>query len=158
MNTILTGVLTLICLISSVVFILSVVAARKLWRDIVRFITPPAENEPSGLALLLAQIAHQSGQAIAQEVKTTMMGKESGMKRGEQALGADVLTDVVDSQSPILGAILDGFPTLKKRLMKNPGLVGAALNLVGGIGKAGNGGSGPAGGGGASSHQSAFHI
>ena len=158
MNTVLTGVLTLICFISGLVFILCVVTVRKLWREVVQFITPPAENEPSALALLFAQLAHQGGQAIAMEIKTTFMGKESGMKRGEQALAGDVLTDVVGAQSPIMGAILDGFPTLKKRILKNPGLVGAALNLVGGMAKSGTVGKGPAGGGGAGNHQSAFHI
>ena len=156
LNTVLTTVsLLLLAVLTSTVGLLAL-AVRKTWREIVSFITPRAENEESPLALVLDSLAHRTGQAVAMEVKTTFMGKESGLKRGERAVAGDLAMDLVGDRQPLIAGLLEGFPTLKKRLLKNPSLIGAALSLLGGNGK--GGGPAPAGGGGGSTNQSVFRF
>ncbi len=155
-NTVLTGVLLLLLVGFGIIFGYFLLKVRKTWREIVSFITPRAENEESPLAVVLDALAHRAGQAVAMEVKTTFMGKESGLKRGERAVAGDVAMDLVGQEQPLIAGLLEGFPTLKKRLLKNPGLIGAALSLLGGNGKGGD--KAPTGGGGGGSSQGIFRI
>jgi len=156
LNTVLTTVSLLLLAVLTSTIVLLALAVRKIWREIVSFITPRAENEESPLAVVLDAVSHRAGQAVAMEVKTTFMGKESGLKRGEQAVAGDLAMDLAADQQPLIAGLLDGFPTLKKRLLKNPALISAALSLLGGNGK--GGGQAPAGGGGGGTNQSAFRF
>lgn len=153
---VLTGISLALLLVLVSMVALFLLAVRKTWRQVVAFITPRAENEESPLGITLDAVAHRMGQAVAMEVKTTFMGKESGLKRGEAAVAGDVAMDVMAGEQPLIAGLLEGFPTLKKRLLKNPSLIGAALNLLGGNGK--SGGGAPTGGGGGGNHQGAFTI
>lgn len=156
LNGLLTAFLLLLLAILASVSVIMALSVRKTWRQIVSFITPAAENQESPLAVVLDALAQRVGHSIAVEVKTTLLGKESGLKRGEQAVAGDVAMDLLGQEKPLLAGLLEGFPTLKKRLLKNPGLIGAALGLLGGNGK--GGGPAPAGGGGGGNSQSAFRI
>jgi len=156
-NIVLTWALLLVLVIQTTTVLVFALAVRKTWREVVSFVTPLAENQESPLGLVMDDMAQKMGHATAMEVKTTFMGKESGLKRGEQAVAGDMAVDLVADQYPLLAGVLDGFPTLKKRLLKNPGLIGAALSVLGGKN---NGGPAPVGGGGGGSIdiQSAFKL
>ena len=155
-NTVLTVVLLSVMLVLTAAVIGLCIAAGRKWGELVSFISPVAENEESPLAMVLDDVSRKMGHAIAMEVKTTFMGKESGFKRGEQALAGDLAMDLAADQQPLLMGLLDGFPTLKKRLLKNPSLVGAALSVLGG--NKPPSGSAPTGGGGGGNNQSAFQL
>jgi len=152
----LTIVLLVLLTILTSIMVFVALAFYKIRRQLTSFITPMAENEESPLALVLDALAHRAGQAVAMEVKTTFMGKESGLKRGERAVAGDVAMDLVGQEQPLIAGLLEGFPTLKRRLLKNPGLIGAALSLLGGNGK--GGGAAPVVGGGGGNSQSAFKL
>lgn len=158
-NTLLTAVgLALLGVLTATTVVLAL-EIRRAWREVVLFVSPVAENEESPLGVALDALAHRVGQAVAVEVKTTLMGKESGLKRAENAVAAGITQDILAEKQPVLAGILSGFPTLKKTLLKNPGLVGAALNLLSGNGQAGGKALGPnTGGNGAENSKSAFQI
>lgn len=158
-DMILTAVLLALLVNLTSIIVIFALVVRKKWRDIQTFITPEGENQESPLGVALDLVARRFGLAVAMEVKTTFMGKESGLKRGEAAVAGDIAMDLMASSQPLIAGLLEGFPTLKKRLLKNPGLVGAALSLLGGNGK--GGGVAPGGGGvspGGGSNQSAFTL
>jgi hypothetical protein len=76
------------------------------------------------------------------------MGMQSGDKRLEQAVAMDMAKDATNNANPILGAVLSAFPSVSKRIMKNPaalplltGLLGK-LNITGNLGSTGSGGNG----------------
>jgi hypothetical protein len=105
----------------------------------VAFITAPDEKTPSPLAQFIDLISHTAGHAIAVEAKTTLMGKASAVARTEQGVLADMTGDLLTSQSPVLGGILDMFPSLKKRVLKNPELTQFIMSkLAGGLKPAGD--------------------
>lgn len=95
------------------------------------FFTSEDENTPSSFAKLMQDLAKMIGQSAAMEVKTTLMGKASGEARLEQAIQADIANDTIQAQSPGIAALLDAYPSLKKRALKNPGLVQFLLSRLG---------------------------
>lgn len=156
LNAVLTVLQLAFLVASALTFLICALMIRKAWQGIVSFVSPRAENQESPLALVLDATAQRIGQAAAMEIKTTLMGKESGLKRGERAVAGDVAMDMAAESQPLLAGLLEGFPTLKKRLLKNPALIGAALGLLGGNKQ--GGGTAPVGGGGGGNHQSVFNI
>jgi len=154
-NTVLTAASTALLLVLAVLVVVFGLAVRKVWGEALAFVSPAGENQPSALALLISQVAHQSGQAMAMEVKTTLMGKESSLRRGERAVAGDVALDLLSQEKPLLAGVLEGFPTLKKRLLKNPALLDAALGLLGGMNK---GSGSPPGGDGGSKQDAVFSL
>ncbi len=77
-----------------------------IYRGALEFVTPTAENSPSGLAKLVQDIGITMGRSLAVEVKTTLMGKASGDVRLQQALKGDVL----EAAQPGLAGLLDTLP------------------------------------------------
>jgi len=97
---------------------------------ITAFITAPDEKTPSPLAQFVENASHVAGRAVAMEVKTTLMGKASVAARQEQAIIGDVVSDTVQTQNPLIAGVLDSFPSLKKRLLKNPQLAMLAGEML----------------------------
>lgn len=94
------------------------------------FVDPPAVGGLSPLATILESLARSAGHSIALEVKTTLMGKISGASRLEAGVMSDIASDVMTDQSPLLSGLLDSMPSLKKRLIKNPQLVGSIMGMM----------------------------
>lgn len=118
---------------------------RYIEQVILGFITPESEGKPSPLATSLDVVAQMFARAITAQIKTTLMGLESGLVRGEKAVQGDIAVDLA-GQTPLAG-LLGAFPTLKKSLRRNPGLLDMALPVLASLaGKAtspgGNGSSG----------------
>jgi hypothetical protein len=113
----------------------------KIVENVARFVSSPDGTQPSQLALIVESAARSAGRAIAMEVKTTIMGKASVASRQETALMADMATDAINNANPILGTALDMFPTVKKRLTKNPALLEGLMGMLSKSGALGGNGS-----------------
>jgi hypothetical protein len=99
------------------------------------FVSPIDDKTPSPLSQFIALESKQIAQDFMMQAKTTMMGKASGDARAESAITGDIIQDVVSSQNPLIGILLDQFPTLKKRIAKNPQMAFGAMNLLSSLGK-----------------------
>ena len=123
----------LLALILTILVVWSVVAVlvyRKITRVITQFVTPTSENQPSPFALLIDSVSSMFGRSIVAQAKSTLMGVQSGAKRAETAIAGDIAEGVIESQSPMLGGLLNSFPALKKTLRRNPQLVDMAMQFM----------------------------
>tara|TARA_Y100000310_G_scaffold155137_1_gene154612 strand:- start:372 stop:839 length:468 start_codon:yes stop_codon:yes gene_type:complete len=120
------------------------VMVRSLMRELYTFIAPPVDGEEaSPIMSLVNEVGKASGKAIALEIKTTAMGKASGQARLEQAIQGDIAQDSLTANNPLVGGLLEMYPTLKKRALKNPGVTEFLLNRLTaqpGVNIPGNGG------------------
>lgn len=114
-------------------FVASGVVIWGLWRrlsDLIwDFIAPEAENKPSKLAATIQIFADMLGRGVAASIKGAFMGMESGIKRAEQALQGEIVDQQAEN-NPMLGAVLESFPKLKKTLKRNPALLDMALGII----------------------------
>lgn len=121
-----------------------------VFREFRGFVTAPDEKTPSPLAQLASSLADIFARSIVAQLKATFMGKQSGDVRAEKAVSADIAEDMLAQSNPLISAALDSFPTLKKSLRRNPGLIDYAIKkFLNGSQSAppvthdGNGSSGP---------------
>lgn len=105
---------------------------RRLTAVVTEFISPTAPNQPSPMAITAEALSAMVARAITAQLKTTLMGMESGASRGEKAVQGDLALDIA-GQTP-LGAVLGAFPRLSKTLRKNPGLLDFALGAISKVG------------------------
>lgn len=105
------------------------------------FVSPGKDNQPSPLSQFIALESKMLAQDFTNQIKTSMLGKASGAARQENAIAGDIVSDVVNETNPMLGMILDQFPTLKKRIVKNPQMALGALSLLQNAGKGSNKGN-----------------
>lgn len=94
------------------------------------FITSTDENTPSPFAQVFDTLSHTAGHAIAMEVKTTIMGKMSGDARLEKAIASDIAKDQLEANHPLASGLLEQFPSLKKRAIKNPAVLEFLANMI----------------------------
>jgi hypothetical protein len=96
-----------------------------IYRDIIDFITPPAENIPSKLANVCEALSEMMGRSLVASLKAFLMGKKSGEVRQENAeQGAEI------DAGPI-GALVGILPkSVRSTLVKNPQLVDLAINFM----------------------------
>lgn len=103
-------------------------------RTLYDFVMPQAEGKQSPLADALDAIAARFGRAVAMEVKTTLMGKASGMARQIDAAANEVAVEGAQAQFPAMANIFEAVPSLRKRAGKNAALLQlglAALSKMG---------------------------
>ena len=103
---------------------------RRIMNIITQFMTPEAENKPSPFAMLVDSVATMFGRSIVAQLKSTLMGVQSGAKRAETAIEGDIMEGVVQAQSPMLGGLLNSFSALKKTLRRNPQLADMAMQFM----------------------------
>ncbi len=138
------------------VFILFLVRVRGVYRDIVAYITPQGEGEPSPLARTVEAAGDMLARSLVAQAKGAFMGKQSAAVRGETAIAGDIAEDLLAQRSPVISAILQSFPTLKKTIRRNPQLLDIALSkLAGGLGSGGSPAPGPDNG---NTHQLDFKL
>jgi len=140
-NIILTAIaLLLMCVLGCLLACVYVVLRkyRQLQSIVSDFVLPAKPGEPSPLGLWIDNVSHTAGHAIALEVKTTLMGKASAVSRQTAAIEGDIVEDVAHAQ-PGMSGLLGAFPTLNKRLRRNPGLLELAAPLLAGMMGAKNG-------------------
>lgn len=100
------------------------------WAALHSWVSAPNETTPSAFAGLVETIGHSLGHSAAVELKTTIMGKMSGQSRLETAIQGDMLQDQVGAVNPLMAAALEMFPSLKRRALKNPGIVDLILSRL----------------------------
>jgi hypothetical protein len=110
---------------------------RNIYTEFRLFITAPDDKTPSPLAELVNAMSDIAARAIVARIKGTFMGKQSGESRANSAVDGAIAEDQVNSVNPLIGSILNSFPTLKKSLLKNPALVDFAMSKLANLGKAG---------------------
>jgi len=103
---------------------------RGLYASFLSFIQPEAEGKPSPLAIFCQSIADMAGRSIVAGIKTTFMGKQSGDVRAEKAVKTDIALDSVELASPLLGSIIQSYPTLTKSIRRHPELLDVAIQLL----------------------------
>jgi hypothetical protein len=104
---------------------------------------------PSEFTGVIEQAAAILSHKIVTTAKATFMNSQSIESRQEAGIEGDIMTDLLTQQSPIAGAILESFPSLAKRLKKNPALMGmaqAAIAKFSQKGAPGNGATPPSSG------------
>ena len=115
---------------------------KKIKAVLTEFVVPAEENKPSPLALAGDAFAVMLGRAIVAQIKTVLMGLESGRVRGEKAVQGDLALDIA-GQSP-LAPLLGAMPNLGRTLKRNPGLLDLALPFLAKLAQPKGNGSGPA--------------
>lgn len=101
---------------------------RSIRDSFTAFVTPIEKDKPSPLATVIDSASVMVARAIMAQLKTYLMGVQSGAVRGEKGLQADIAQDAMNGTP--LGSVLSAFPTLRKSLRRNPGLVDIALGLL----------------------------
>jgi len=131
-----------IILILGLALACSLAVFNRLKQIITDFITPVEPDKPSQLANVTEVVAGMFGRAITAQIKTTLMGMESGASRALKAVEGDIALDRT-SQSPLAG-LLGSFPTLRKSIRRNPQLLDVALGVISDMAsrKAGSGSNG----------------
>ena len=127
-------------LLAALVILLLKAAARvnNAEQQFREFVSPGKDNQPSPLSQFISLESKMLAQDFTNQIKTSMLGKASGAARQENAIAGDIVSDVVNETNPMLGMILDQFPTLKKRIVKNPQMALGALSLLQNAGKGSN--------------------
>lgn len=105
------------------------------------FEAPDAET-PSEFANLTELLSERFSQKLVNTAKGTFMGMQSVDAKNMNRVEGDVLTDMATQKNPLLGVIMTQYPTLARRLAKNPGLLPLVQNFMP---KPGTGGSSPGG-------------
>lgn len=106
--------------------------SRKLYQfeNVIRsFVTPIDEKTGSPLAKVTESAADMIARSIMAQAKGFMLGLQSGQKRAETAIQADIAEGSGLGASP-LGAVLESFPALKKTLRRNPQLIDMAMGYL----------------------------
>jgi len=103
---------------------------RRLEATIREFVTPKGE-EASPLASVVDVGAGMVARAVTAQIKTSLMGQQSGQVRQEAAVNGAIAEDLARAAHPLAGTLLDAMPELKKTLRKNPGLLDFALSKLG---------------------------
>ena len=147
MSLILTGiVLGIVVVIGMLVsyYVAYRVIRAKIETLVSDFMESPGPGLLSPLGVFIESASRTAGRAIAMEVKTTLMGKASVASRQESGIMEDIATDQINQQMPLLGGLLEVMPSLKKRMIKNPGLLQALGGILqsSGLGSVGSGSGG----------------
>jgi len=102
----------------------------RVMRDqLVAFVSPVSEGQASPLATSVDAAADMFARATMARAKMTFAGLSSGVTRQEAAVEGDIAEDSA-RMNPIIGGLMDSFPTLKKTLRKNPALLDFAMSKL----------------------------
>ena len=73
--------------------------------------------------------SRQAGKAFRTE-RATNAGVASGIVRNEKGLNSALMNDILNEQSPLIGMVLNYFPSAKEYLMKNPNAIPYLLKIA----------------------------
>lgn len=113
----------------------AVLSRRKIrgFEETIRAFISPRGEEASPLASVVDVAAGMVARAVTAQIKTSLMGQQSGQVRQERAIEGAIAEDMVRAAHPLAGTLLDAMPELKKTLKKNPQLLDFALSKLAGI-------------------------
>ena len=103
---------------------------RDLQSTIRVFVTPKGPEEASPLASVVDVGAGMVARAVTAQIKTSLMGQQSGQVRQERAIDGAIAEDMARAAHPLAGTLLDAMPELRKTLRKNPALLDFALSKL----------------------------
>lgn len=109
------------------------------------FTVSPEEGKPSQFALTVQAISRVMADEVKQSLSAAMMGQASAVSKQIQGMEQDVTGDALAAKNPLLAALVNFSPSLRKRLTKNPYAAMALANidlgsiLKGGVKAGGNG-------------------
>ena len=124
MNTLLTAILAT-NLIFLACFFFAFLKIRGIYKQFIDFVTPPAVNTPSKLALVCQTLSEMVGKALVASLKAFFLGSKSGEVRGANAeIGAGLDTTA-------LGGLVNMLPkSVRSSLIKNPALLDYAMSFM----------------------------
>lgn len=142
LTALLTGISVLLAALAALFIALHLFKREKqrILATIKLYFESPDNNTPSQFALLTDAIAHQIASAIVASAKGTLMGMQSVDSKNARKLESDLMLDMATAQSPIIGMLLKQFPTVAKRIQKNPEMLPYVQQLMSKI-SSGSGGS-----------------
>ena len=98
------------------------VQKRRIIELVRNFISNPSPGDPSPFALLCESVAGIFGAALSRSLKATFMGIESSESKGINKQRAEATI----AGSPMLAALVAGFPNLAKKFINNPAMASLA--------------------------------
>ena len=124
-NWLLTAILAVLSVLTAIITIFLCKTAA-IFRELVVFISPAGGNSPSPAALVWSAMAKE----ITQGFKMSLMGLMSVQSKAEKRAGQELVEAAVAEKSPLAGIALEAFPSLKKLLMRNSGLLDFVISKV----------------------------
>lgn len=109
------------------VILIAFLKISRVYNELRAFVTPPAEGEPSPLATLALGVSDMIASSLMAKIKASLMQNKSAEVRGENAIEGELAIDLATQTNPIVGALLQQFPALRKMAKKNPALVDAVV-------------------------------
>jgi len=130
MNNALLTIISLLLASNCIILVFLVLKLRALVQNIMVFLLPTAPGEQSPMAKSLYLLAANVAKEISTSLAASFMGQKSGQLRGENAVMADMTTDLLSQSSPLLAGLASMFPSVVKRISKNPALAQFALGKI----------------------------
>ncbi|GAH92970.1 unnamed protein product, partial [marine sediment metagenome] len=94
------------------------------------YFTPRGDGLASPFADTISGIAQVVGSSVATQIKNTFTGEALLTQRQEKGILKDIAQDQLEQSNPLIAMILQQFPTLQKRLLKNPALLPMATEAL----------------------------
>lgn len=120
--------LVMILLVLAASIVSMVLIARRVKQTILDFIVPREQGKPSDLAITAEVLASMIGRAVTAQIKTTLMGMQSGENRGQASINGAIAQDRANQMG--FGNLLQSFPVLSRTIKKNPSLMDFAMNVL----------------------------
>jgi len=128
-NIVLTAVLTAVMVgiisLAVVFFMIRLYRQEKIrfLQSIRAYFESPGPERPSEFSQVTAAISQQFAASIVSSLKGSFMGMQSVDSRNVQRLENDLANDMLQMNHPLVATLLDQFPAVKRRIMKNPELL-----------------------------------
>lgn len=91
-------------------------------------------DEKKDLVENIPALMNQLGDTLFQKVRGMVGGQASGEVRLSQGLQGALTEDLIKGQNPLLGALMDRMPSVKKFVTKNPSAIPQILDILGQLG------------------------
>ncbi|GAH92555.1 unnamed protein product [marine sediment metagenome] len=99
------------------------------------YFNPQGDGLASPFADTISGIAQVIGHEVANQIQNTFKGEALVEGRQEKRILNDIAKDRLEQSNPLIATILQQFPTLQKRLLKNPALLPMATEVLSKVGK-----------------------
>lgn len=130
----LTVLVTVLVTLLLLLFAMSVMYAKekaRLLSTLRLYFESPGPEIPSEFAKFMDIVAYSFAKKCVDIGKTSFMGMQSVDSKNLSRIEGDILQDEATRKSPLLGAIMGSYPTLARRLVKNPGLLPLIEQVMG---------------------------
>jgi len=128
-----TALLALIALLLTgyaLLFAITVMHIRSVFKQFVSFITSTDDKTESPASILYGVLIKRA----AVEFKMVLMGSMGGEAKGQAYAEQAVMQDMIQTENPTIAAVISAFPSLGKTLKKNPALLNYAMSKIAGAG------------------------